>query len=228
MANQSTWSQITNPINQATATKRDFVIFREITYDKTIDDFIFGRRDGRVKWDNLKKLGFLSIEDLLKRISDYKKLPITPIDPGLKEVHYLDIAVCSPSDVIISIKSEDDWFFSSDKDSKNCSVSLGEIIQSGYDKKFFNVLHVDPKDNSVSNVVPANCKLIAFSADPLTQPPPPQPSPPGSNDQPYNYHLVDSAGKPRKVDPDIRYPGNTGLEPGDDPPFPVVWPPVQP
>lgn len=200
-----------------------YIIFREIGYDAPRQNFYFTRQDGRVKWSSLKKY-FKDINDLLRRIDDYNRLPVQPVNPSHYDVGDLDISVHDPAYVILSLKRCAPWTFGGTAASDDCSISLGGKGATDYTNNFSQVLHFNPANNSVEDKVPDGCTLIAFAVSPLAIPNPAQGL---DNIQPINFHVRDDQRDELKVDPDIRYPGNSGLDPGDDPP-PIIVPPSLP
>lgn len=192
----------------------EYIIYREIGYDAPKRNFYYTRQDGRVHWSSLIKY-FTDIRDLLCRIDDYNRLPIQPVNPSHYEAGDLDIAVCDPAYIILSLKRCAPWTFGGEPASDDCSISLGAKGASDYTDNFSQVLHLDPASNKLENKVPNGCTLIAFAVTPLSLPKPGQGV---DNIQPINFHVRGPELVDLKVDPDIRYPGNSGLDAGDDPP----------
>lgn len=205
-----------NPVGRPNLKDREFLIFRELNYDKAVGEFYFSRKDKRTGWAALKgKFG--TIDNLIQNIEEYNNLQIAQEDKKNDETSKLAIAVRAPSYIVLSISRELPWSFGGD--GQNQSISIGNYKNSTYKDNFSDVRHYNA-NGSVTAAVGSGCTLIALSVDPLLTP---DPHADPYNDQPINFHLVDAGGTAITVDPDIRYPGNSGAE--IDPP-PIVIIPV--
>ena len=214
------YDAVINPISRLPLTQpREFLIFRELNYDAVKGEFYFSRKDMRTGWPALHA-EFGSIDEVIKNIDKYNVKHIKQEDPSNNESSNLAIAVRAPSYVVLSINKALPWSFG--KDQKKQSISVGEDKNTGYQKNFSSVRHYNA-DGSVTDEVGKQCTMVAFSVDPLLDP---DPHAEPYNDQPINFHLVDAGGTAITVNPDIRYPGNSGLE--IDPPTIVIIPADEP
>ncbi|MDB5673273.1 MAG: hypothetical protein JWM65_255 [Sphingomonas bacterium] len=181
------------------------VIFRQIDYDIAKGHFRFSRRDLRVSLAKLQSK-FTSPLDMMNYIANGGKLSSGQDDKPPLEKGELDFSIQVPSYVIVSIKPGFNWTFDPGKK----GATLGSDTYLDYYEK---LLHYDHVNNRLSAGGFKGCRHVVFSARPL----PANPAG-GDTEQPINFNLVDARDTPITVDPDIRYPGNTGLTEGDPEP----------
>ena len=179
------------------------VIFRELNYDLTKGSFIYSRKDQKVLLTKLQSK-FSNPLDMMHFIANTGKISKKQDNQPMPEVRELDFSVHEPSYVVVSIKPSFNWAF----DPRKKGITLGS---EGNMDCYERLLHYDGTQLSGQPVV--GCRHLVFLARAL-----PPNTAGGDTEQPVNFNLVDASGTQVTVDPDIRYPGNTGLTEGDPEP----------
>ena len=122
----------------------------------------------------------------------------------LDEDKILDIPIREPSYVVIELDPQDGLRFNPNR----AGITLGKYFAG--DEDLAGKLYSSPKYVGVTGMIAEEpmegCRMLFFPTVPFSKHRPDV----TSYNQPLNFHVIDAAGTPLTIDPDVRYPGNGG------------------